>query len=230
MVPNIQDESREEETFVQKTKGGLIRFLAVVLDCSLAFSIFSFCSNFEWLNSAYKEIHRIYLSLNLFKNENFLHHSATFLFLNLFFFIFLRFWTTIIFGVSFSQMILGLRGNISFWWNRVGGGVRVLLEFFLLPFALFDLICLFRLRTFKEFLTYTHVVDRDPKIPLLRILFFLPLFMILMLVSPLYHNRSLLEDPNIKLGKRTKKVKFKSSMKNLKKHYSSNAFKFSSFS
>ena len=230
MVPETQEESREEETFIQKTKGGFLRFLAIILDCSLAFALFSFFSNFEWLNSAYKEIHRISLSLNLFKNENFLHHTTPFLFLNLFFIVSIRFWTTLIFGVSYSQMLLGLRGSISFWWNRIGGGVRVLLELFLLPFIVFDLICLFRLRTLKEFLTYTHVVDRDPKIPLFRILFLLPLFAILMLTSPLYHNRSLLEDPNIKLGKRTKKVKLKSSINSLKKHYSSNIFKFSSFS
>ena len=231
MTNNIQVENKDKESFLLKTKGGLIRFAALVLDSSLALVLFSFFLSTEWLNETYKEIHRISLSLNLFENDQFLHHTAPFFILNLFFLFSWRFWTTCIFGVSFFQMLLGLRGGVSFWWNRFGGGVRVLLEFIFIPFIFFELVCLFRYRTLKEFLTYTHVVDRESKFPFIRILIFLPFFISLMLISPLYQNRSLLEGADIKIGKKIKKVKIKiSNLKSHKKHYSSNSYKFSSFS
>ena len=179
------------ETFLQKIKGGVLRFIALIFDLSLSFALFSFFSKFEWVNHFYIEIHKATLALKIFEQYQFLNHTLPFICLNLSLLLFLRFWTTLIFGVSFSQFILGLRGGVSPWWNRIGGSIRVLLEFLFLPLFIFEFVCLFRFRTLKEFLTYTHIVDRDPKIPIFRIIFLTPLIFLLMFISPLYNNPSL---------------------------------------
>ena len=56
-------------------------------------------------------------------------------------YIVLRFYTTILFGVSLNQFILGMRGNRGLVWNRIGGAGRVVVEAVLGPFIIFDLSC-----------------------------------------------------------------------------------------
>ncbi|MEC7182629.1 MAG: hypothetical protein VXW15_07945, partial [Bdellovibrionota bacterium] len=100
----------DSETFLQKVKGGGLRLLAIFFDFCLAFILFSFLSKLELLNDFYKEIHKVIISLNLFKKYQFLNHTLPFICLIFSLFFILRFWTTLIFGVSLSQFILGLRG------------------------------------------------------------------------------------------------------------------------
>ena len=221
----------DNETLVQKVKGSGLRLLALLFDFCLAFSLFSFFSNFELLNDFYKEIHKVILSLNLFEKYQFLNHTLPFICLNLSLFFLLRFWTTLIFGVSISQFLLGLRGDVSSLWDRIGGSIRVLFEFLLLPLFLFELVCIFRIRTLKEFLTYTHVVDRDPKIPVFRIILLTPVVFLLMFISPLYNNPSLSLNKETKVLNEIKKLRpKKKKIKVPKKYYASNTYKFSSFS
>src|SRR5690606_28813624 len=49
-------------------------------------------------------------------------------------FFILRLMTSLSFGVSIGQLLVGMRGGKRFLWNRVGGGIRVLLGFILGPF------------------------------------------------------------------------------------------------
>ena len=182
----------------------------------LSFSIYSyrlrfflFVQNLSGSILFYKEIHKATLSFSFFDQYQFLKHTLPFVCLNLSILFILRFWTTLIFGVSFSQFILGLRGSVSGWWDRIGGSIRVLFEFLFLPLFLFELVCLFRLRTLKEFLTYTHVVDREPKIPIFRIILLTPLFLLLMFMAPLYNNPSLSLNKEIKVISKIKELKAK---------------------
>ncbi|MBG07778.1 MAG: hypothetical protein CME68_03410 [Halobacteriovoraceae bacterium] len=221
----------DNETLLQKVKGGGLRFLAVVFDFCLAFALFSFFSKFELLNDFYKEIHKAILTLNLFDKYQFLNHTLPLVCLNLTLFFIFRFWTTLIFGVSLSQFILGLRGGVSGLWDRIGGSIRVLFEFLLLPLFLFEFICIFRIRTLKEFLTYTHVVDRDPKVPIVRIVIIAPIILLIMFVSPLYNNPSIALNKEIKVLSEIKEMRVKKrKVKIPKKYYASNSYKFSSLS
>ena len=231
MTNGRSQEKVDKETFLQKVKGGGLRFFAIVFDFCLAFALFSFLSKFEFLNEFYKEIHKVIISLNLFDKYQFLNHTLPFICLNLSLFFILRFWTTLILGVSFSQFILGLRGDVSPLWDRIGGSIRVLFEFLFLPLFLFELICVFRIRTLKEFLTYTHVVDRDPKLPLFRMIIITPIILLFMFIAPLYNNPSLSLNKKTKVLSEIKELKRKSKkIKTPKKYYASNTYKFSSFS
>ena len=127
----------DKETFLLKVKGAGLRFLAIIFDFCLAFALFSFLSKFDFLNDFYKEIHKVIISLNLFDKYQFLNHTLPFICLNLSLFFILRFWTTLIWGVSFSQFILGLRGDVSPLWDRIGGSIRVLFEFLFVSFLKF---------------------------------------------------------------------------------------------
>ena len=231
MTNTRPQEQADSETLLQKVKGGGLRFLAVIFDFCLAFTLFSFLSKWEFLNDFYKEIHKVIISLNLFKKYQFLNHTLPFVCLIFSLFFILRFWTTLIFGVSFSQFILGLRGDVSRLWDRIGGSIRVIFELLFLPLFLFELISIFRMRTLKEFLTYTHVVDRDPKLPIFRIIIITPIILFFTIVSPLYNNPSLSLNKEVQVLDEIKELSIKKKkIKTPKKYYGSNSYKFSSFS
>ena len=231
MTNTRPQQQADSETLLQKVKGGGLRFLAIIFDFCLAFTLFSFLSKWEFLNDFYKEIHKVIISLNLFKKYQFLNHTLPFVCLIFSLFFILRFWTTLIFGVSFSQFILGLRGDVSRLWDRIGGSIRVIFELLFLPLFLFELISIFRIRTLKEFLTYTHVVDRDPKLPIFRIIIITPIILFFTIVSPLYNNPSLSLNKEVKVLDAIKELRIKKTkIKTPKKYYGSNSYKFSSFS
>lgn len=75
-------------------------------------------------------------------------------------YIFWRLVTTLIFGVSFGQLISGLQGHAGIIWNRVGGVVRVILEGLSSMLLIGDLPALFGVRTLKELLSSTRIVRR----------------------------------------------------------------------
>lgn len=97
----------------------------------------------------------------------------------------LRLTTTLIFGVSISELCLGIRPVGNPVWTRVGGVIRVLVGFVTWPFLIFDLPSLVSKRTFKELITITNTQVPSKFIAILGILFYLPLMIILCVVSPL---------------------------------------------
>lgn len=76
-------------------------------------------------------------------------------------YIFWRLITTVIFGVSFGQLVSGLQGHAGIIWNRVGGVVRVILEGLSSMLLIGDLPALFGVRTLKELLSSTRIVRRS---------------------------------------------------------------------
>jgi hypothetical protein len=96
-----------------------------------------------------------------------------------------RFVSTLIFGVSASELIFGVKGEGNFIWNRLGGALRVVLGFFTGPFIIFDLPALISRRTLKEFLTHTNTYLNKKLMVLLGLLYVAGLF-VLALVSPLF--------------------------------------------
>lgn len=98
----------------------------------------------------------------------------------------LRFVSTLILGVSFSEFFLGLKSIGNPIWARVGGALRVLIGLITGPFVIFDVPALVSRRTFKEFLTFTHVALRGKILFVALVLVYIPACLALFLVSPMF--------------------------------------------
>ena len=92
---------------------------------------------------------------------------------------------TFIFGVSFGQLLFGIRGTGGTILKRVGGVLRVALEPFLGPFLIFDLPCLLKRRTLKEKLTKTGIVTHRKILTAFTSLFICPAILIYLFRSQL---------------------------------------------
>ncbi|MFP5387021.1 MAG: FHA domain-containing protein [Bacteriovoracia bacterium] len=97
----------------------------------------------------------------------------------------LRFFSTILFGVSLSQYFLGVRALGNRLWLRGGGVLRVLIGFFTAPLLILDLPSILSKRTFKEVITFTHLHTPSKFKVLLGIVIYLPALVGIVLVSPL---------------------------------------------
>src|SRR5690606_27270404 len=72
-------------------------------------------------------------------------------------FILFRFISTLILGVSVSELCLSLRSKGNVIWTRIGGALRVLIGAITGPFLVFDAPAVISRRTFKEVLSFTHL-------------------------------------------------------------------------
>src|SRR5690606_9957155 len=68
----------------------------------------------------------------------------------------IRLLSTLCFGVSISEFLLGIKSNGNGIWARIGGVFRVFIGFVTGPFLIFDFPAVFSRRTFKEVVTYTN--------------------------------------------------------------------------
>lgn len=96
-----------------------------------------------------------------------------------------RLTTTFLFGVSFSELLLGIRPVGNGIWARFGGVLRVLVGFITWPFLIFDLPSLVSRRTLKEVVTFTNTQVPSKFIAILGVIVFLPLMIALCVVAPL---------------------------------------------
>lgn len=76
----------------------------------------------------------------------------------LIFFVF-RLTCVLLFGVGLAQAAMGLWGGSGLLYNRLGGAIRVGLEFLLGGFLIFDLPLLWNMPSAKEFLSRTAIVN-----------------------------------------------------------------------
>ena len=110
-----------------------------------------------------------------------------------FLFFCLRLISTLVFGVSVSELGLGVRSHGNSLWKRIGGGLRVILGLVTGPFLIFDLPAIYSRRTFKEFMTFTHTYISSKFIAILGLLLYLPLVVGILLFSPLFQGFELPE-------------------------------------
>lgn len=108
-------------------------------------------------------------------------------------FILVRLITTLLFGVSISEGVLGVRSHGNTIWKRLGGVLRVVLGIFTGPFLIFDVPAIVSRRTFKEFMTFTHTYLTSKFIAILGTILYLPLLVALSLLSPLLQGLELPE-------------------------------------
>lgn len=108
-------------------------------------------------------------------------------------FFIVRLVTTAIFGVSISEFFFGIRGNFNGIWARVGGILRVVIGMITWPFLIFDLPSVASKRTFKEFITFTNTYVASRVVLFLGIVFYSPLLVIVLLLSPMFVGLELVE-------------------------------------
>ena len=101
-------------------------------------------------------------------------------------FMLVRLISTLIFGVSISELLLGVGSKGNILWRRIGGGLRVLVGMVTGPFLIFDLPAVISRRTLKEFLTFTHTYLISKLWAILGSIIVLPLLVALALISPLF--------------------------------------------
>ncbi len=184
----------------------LVRVIAVAGDLLLAYSLFVIFSPFdefrafldfipgmlaETLDVDWKSLWEAFSQDYGFVGEmlqdlfNFM--SSTFHFGPiLLVFVLLRLVSTLIWGVSFSELILGVKAHGNAIWKRVGGVLRVLVGVITGPFLLFDVPAVISRRTLKEFLTFTHTYLDSKFIAIIGTILYLPLLVALAVVSPLF--------------------------------------------
>ncbi|MFL5786243.1 MAG: FHA domain-containing protein [Bacteriovoracaceae bacterium] len=101
--------------------------------------------------------------------------------------------STIIFGVSISEFMFGVRGNFNRIWARVGGAIRVIIGMITWPLLIFDLPSLASKRTFKEVITLTNTYVGSRVTLFFGIILYFPLLIVLLLVSPMLVGLELIE-------------------------------------
>jgi hypothetical protein len=97
----------------------------------------------------------------------------------------IRLLSTLVFGVSLSEFLVGIKAAGNGVWARIGGVIRVLIGFITGPFIIFDVPAIVSRKTFKEFLTFTQIQLRSKWISLFGVILFLPLALGFVLVAPL---------------------------------------------
>lgn len=108
-------------------------------------------------------------------------------------FFIIRLVTTVIFGVSISEFFFGIRANFNRIWARIGGMIRVIIGMITWPFLIFDFPSLVSKRTFKEFITFTNTYVASRVMTFVGIVFYIPLLLVIILVSPMMIGLELVE-------------------------------------
>jgi len=146
----------------KKPARAIQKFLAVVGDLAVAYSLTSVFRAFDYYDTLFRPVSKL---LHVIGGEDLARDFSVPLYYYALYFL-IRLYTTMMFGVSIAQFILGLRSKGGKRFVRFAGSVRVLIEFFLSPLLIFDLPALKRNRTMKEMLSFTAIesVESFPKV------------------------------------------------------------------
>lgn len=97
----------------------------------------------------------------------------------------IRLISTLFFGVSLSELFLGIRPYGNGIWARIGGLIRVVVGMVTWPFLIFDIPSIFSRKTLKDFITFTNITVPSKLLSILGVLLYLPLVLSVALLSPL---------------------------------------------
>lgn len=208
LKPNPKPQKKKPLTISapQPAANALVRVLSIVSDLLLSYGILIILSPFDEFKEFVKDVPVILGSVievdwnliwSMIREDygfvvemlqdvySFLSNLFDFLPL-LLVFAFLRLLTTLLFGVTISELFLGMRAAGNGIWKRLGGVIRVLLGFVTWPFIIFDLPSLLSRRTFKEIVTFTHKINPSKFLTILGVLIYIPLILAFVVVSPLF--------------------------------------------
>ena len=94
----------------------------------------------------------------------------------------IEFVSSILLGVNFCQYIFGFRSKNGFIVSRIQAPIRMFIGYFTASALIFDIPCIFRKRTFKEFITGSQLFTKSKFYTILIIILIFPLI----LFSPIY--------------------------------------------
>lgn len=97
-----------------------------------------------------------------------------------------RLLSTFIFGVSISELFLGVRSSGNALWARLGGVLRVIVGFITWPLLIFDIPAIVSRRTFKEVITFTQTCVPSKFTAILGVLFYIPMMVAITALAPLF--------------------------------------------
>jgi hypothetical protein len=103
-----------------------------------------------------------------------------------------RFIHTLFFGVSFFERLAGLDSSGHWWWKRLAGSARVMLDTLMGPLLIFDGRLLLKKATLKEDMTGCFLVKRK-KAKDWPLYFFLPFIVLLSCSGPLFKDLMLID-------------------------------------
>lgn len=107
-----------------------------------------------------------------------------------------RFMHTLLFGMSFFERLAGLDSSGEWWWKRLAGGARVMLDTVLGPLLIFDGRLLLKKATLKEDLTACFLVRRKGAKGLAKdwpLYVLLPVMILLSVSGPLFKDLMLID-------------------------------------
>jgi hypothetical protein len=110
----------------------------------------------------------------------------------------LRLVTTLLFGVSIGQFLLGVRGYGNAIVIRLLGFIREIVGLITGPLLVFDLPTVFNVRSVKEVLTFTRVHTPSTLKSWMQCLVFIPLLLVLYFVSPMFQGLEIREEIMVK--------------------------------
>jgi len=140
----------------------------------------------------------------------------------------IRFYGSLLLGVSFSQWLLGLRAVGNPTWKRIGAGARVVLELFLGPILVGEILLLFNKPSLKESLSHTRLSSTQGKLSLYAGLIWVPCLILFSTISPLFKGLSIMQEIVVNPVRENLNLKDQGSFDGFT-NYKSNRFKFRAF-
>jgi len=211
-----------------ETASILRRLSALLLDYCLGYTLFYYLYSFDQFKLILSRLQGPIEGLLFFLRGDSLHYGETIVIVYILSH-FIRFYFTLVFGVSLGAFLMGISSDGRWLWKRIGGGGRVVFETFTSPLLVFDLPLFGGNPTFKERLSFTRLVERPTIWASKGRFIFLPIFMFSAFVAPLLQNLTLIDglvvsfstEKKEKLGQNTNFDSFK--------YHPSNRFKLNSF-
>lgn len=207
----------------------ITRLSALIIDLATGYALFYYLNSYSDFKQYIRDFSGSMSGFTHFLNKD---YDEFFPIMVIVYFItqFLRFYGTLLLGVSFGQALMGIKGTSTFIWNRVGGGGRVFIETFFGPLLLLDLPLFAGNISIKEKLSLTRLVQTDGKIPRKFKFLLVPLFLCLSFFSPMLQNLTLIDGITVSFSKEKSEKLSNQTNFDSYKYYHSNRFKMSSFS
>ena len=185
-----QEQQEEEDTTPDKEKklaGVLTRVFALVGDFSSTVFISSFLSDIPFLKTFLSKWDLFYTQeiAPLYEGDPFAPFFEQFVLICVLFYV-IRFFSTLVLGVSLFQFLMGVRTVNNTLFSRFGNLLRLGWEILLGGFLIFDLPVLFRKRTLKEFLSGTFLQEGSLPLRLVGSVLLCPICILLMFASDFF--------------------------------------------
>ena len=201
------------------------RFLCFLGDLGLGYFSFHYLASYPSFMSMDKTLRELFASFS--PDKAFLYSTIVMVY---FLTMLWRFYANLIFGMSLFQIFGGVRAQGKFWWVRVGGAARVVLETLFGWTSLLHLPLLMKKKVLSEAWTDTDLRIKDNLFTKLFKSLMIPFWLVFSFYAPLLQNLTLID--GLVLSTDVEKATKLTNTTNFDQffHYNSNRFKFKAFS